>query len=140
MTRYPETISIRLPVKRHKKCISRSLRRLRRDPNENGTGPKRGCSPDERQTWLYPGRTGSGYRNRRYPGCGGYTGLHQLREPYETGSRLPAMLLTARLEMEEFYADNGRYASTIQCLPSFVASANTSCLTNCTNCANAIPA
>jgi type IV pilus assembly protein PilE len=30
-----------------------------------------------------------------------------------------SMLFTARLEMEEFYTDNGRYASTIQCLPSF---------------------
>ena len=47
-----------------------------------------------------------------------------------------SMLFTARLEMEEFYTDNGRYASTIQCLPSFVASANASCLTNCANCAN----
>ncbi len=50
-----------------------------------------------------------------------------------------SLLLTARLEQEEFYADNGRYASTIKCLPSFVASASTSCLTNCTSCANAIP-
>jgi len=46
-----------------------------------------------------------------------------------------SMLLTARLEMEEFYTDNGHYASTIRCLPSF-AGANTSCLTNCTGCAN----
>ena len=30
-----------------------------------------------------------------------------------------SLLFTARLEMEEFYTDNGRYASTIQCLPSF---------------------
>ena len=43
-------------------------------------------------------------------------------------------LLTARLEMEEFYADNGYYASTIQCLPSFVASANTGCLSSCSSC------
>ncbi len=28
-------------------------------------------------------------------------------------------LMVARLEQEEFYADNGRYASTIGCLPSF---------------------
>jgi type IV pilus assembly protein PilE len=42
-------------------------------------------------------------------------------------------LFTARLEMEEFYTDNGRYASTIQCLPSFGSAA---CLANCGNCAN----
>lgn len=29
-------------------------------------------------------------------------------------------LLTARMEQEEYFADNGRYASTIRCLPSFV--------------------
>ncbi len=46
-----------------------------------------------------------------------------------------SMLFTARLEMEEFYADNGRYASTIQCLPSFVANANIGCLSDCPNCA-----
>lgn len=46
-----------------------------------------------------------------------------------------SMLLTARLEQEEFYADNARYASTIQCLPSFVAAANTTaCLNNCQTC------
>lgn len=28
-------------------------------------------------------------------------------------------LLTARLEMEEYFADNNRYAGTISCLPSF---------------------
>ena len=44
-----------------------------------------------------------------------------------------SMLLTARLEMEEFNADNGRYASTIQCLPSF---GNAACLANCADCAN----
>jgi len=37
-----------------------------------------------------------------------------------------SMLLTARLEQEEFYTDNGRYASTIQCLPSFASTS--SCL------------
>ncbi len=42
-------------------------------------------------------------------------------------------LLTARLEMEEFYADNGHYASTIQCLPSF---GSTACQANCAGCAN----
>lgn len=47
-----------------------------------------------------------------------------------------SMLLTARLEMEEFNADNGRYASTIQCLPSF---GNSACLANCANCANSAP-
>jgi type IV pilus assembly protein PilE len=46
-----------------------------------------------------------------------------------------SMLFTARLEMEEFYTDNGRYASTVQCLPSF-AKGNTNCLSNCANCAN----
>ncbi len=45
-----------------------------------------------------------------------------------------SMLLTARLEMEEFYTDNGRYASTIQCLPSFIARGNS--LSNCANYAN----
>ncbi|MGO9021323.1 MAG: type IV pilin protein [Syntrophobacteraceae bacterium] len=45
-----------------------------------------------------------------------------------------SMLLTARLEMEEFYTDNGRYASTIQCLPSFASTS--SCLANCSGCAN----
>jgi type IV pilus assembly protein PilE len=45
-----------------------------------------------------------------------------------------SMLFTARLEMEEFYTDNGRYASTIQCLPSFASTS--SCLANCANCAN----
>lgn len=47
-----------------------------------------------------------------------------------------ASLMTARLEMEEFLNDNGHYASTIQCLPSFVTSANTSCLSNCGGCAS----
>ncbi|MFZ0930301.1 MAG: type IV pilin protein [Syntrophobacteraceae bacterium] len=45
-----------------------------------------------------------------------------------------SMLLTARLEMEEFYTDNGYYASGIQCLPSFASTS--SCLANCTGCAN----
>ncbi len=46
-----------------------------------------------------------------------------------------SMLFNARLEMEEFYTDNGHYAATIQCLPSFVAAANTTvCLNNCANC------
>jgi len=45
-----------------------------------------------------------------------------------------SMLLTARLEQEEFFTDNSRYATTIQCLPSFNANANTSCLSNCGNC------
>jgi type IV pilus assembly protein PilE len=44
-----------------------------------------------------------------------------------------SMLFTARLEMEEFYTDNGRYASTIQCLPSFAGTS--ACLANCTGCA-----
>lgn len=45
-------------------------------------------------------------------------------------SEAAAMLLTARLEMEEFLTDNARYASTIQCLPSFVAAGNTLCAAN----------
>ncbi|MFZ2446760.1 MAG: type IV pilin protein [Syntrophobacteraceae bacterium] len=49
-------------------------------------------------------------------------------------SEAAGTLLTARLEMEEFYTDNRRYPSTIQCLPSFVANANTSCLSNCAAC------
>ncbi len=48
-------------------------------------------------------------------------------------SEAAAMLLTARVEMEEFYNDNGRYANNIQCLPSF--SANTACLADCSACA-----
>lgn len=52
-------------------------------------------------------------------------------------SEAAGSLMTARLEMEEFFADNGYYASTIQCLPSFVASANTSCLANCKTCSGA---
>jgi type IV pilus assembly protein PilE len=49
-------------------------------------------------------------------------------------SEAAAMLMTARLEMEEFLIDNNRYAGTIQCLPSFVADANTSCLRDCAGC------
>ncbi len=47
-----------------------------------------------------------------------------------------SMLFTARLEEEEFYTDNGYYASTIACLPTF-SSAST-CLSQCSNaiCAN----
>jgi type IV pilus assembly protein PilE len=45
-----------------------------------------------------------------------------------------SMLFTARMEMEEFYADYGRYASTIQCLPSFAKTS--ACLTSCSGCAN----
>jgi type IV pilus assembly protein PilE len=43
-----------------------------------------------------------------------------------------SQLLTASVEMEEFYNDNNRYANTIGCLPSF--STNSACLANCTNC------
>ncbi len=47
-------------------------------------------------------------------------------------------LLTAQAEMEEFYADNQHYASTIQCLPSFIpgGAAGQNCLANCAGCAN----
>ncbi len=48
-----------------------------------------------------------------------------------------ASLMTARLEMEEFFADNGHYAATIQCLPSFVATGNTACLSDCGACVGA---
>ena len=45
-------------------------------------------------------------------------------------------LLTARLEMEEFYTDNGHYASTIQCLPSLaVGPTGAACVANCSACA-----
>jgi type IV pilus assembly protein PilE len=51
------------------------------------------------------------------------------------------LLLTARIEMEEFYADNNYYANTIGCLPSFAQSCCSDkppcvecCLTNCTTC------
>ena len=50
-----------------------------------------------------------------------------------------SLLFTARLEMEEFYTDNGYYANTIQCLPSF-AGANIGCLSSCANCANSATA
>jgi type IV pilus assembly protein PilE len=39
--------------------------------------------------------------------------------------------MTARLEEEEFFADNGRYARTIQCLPSFNAYSHSNCLAGC---------
>lgn len=41
------------------------------------------------------------------------------------------MLLTARLEMEQFQVDNNRFASTIGCLPSF---GSDSCLNDCATC------
>ena len=47
-------------------------------------------------------------------------------------SEATSQLLTARIEMEEFYADNGRYAGTIGCLPSFKG--DDACLTNCAGC------
>lgn len=48
-----------------------------------------------------------------------------------------SLLMTARLEEEEYYAENQQYASTVQCLPSF-AGANTQCLSACgsAGCAN----
>lgn len=48
-----------------------------------------------------------------------------------------SLLMTARMEEAEYYAENQQYASTIQCLPSFVG-ANTQCLSVCSNagCAN----
>jgi prepilin-type N-terminal cleavage/methylation domain-containing protein len=47
-----------------------------------------------------------------------------------------SLLFTARSEMEEFYTDNGHYANTILCLPTFAAGANSLCMTSCANCAN----
>lgn len=52
--------------------------------------------------------------------------INRVRQSEGTGS-----LLTARLEMEEFLADNGRYAGTIGCLPSFLS--NAACLSDCGN-------
>ncbi|MGC8493595.1 MAG: type IV pilin protein, partial [Syntrophobacteraceae bacterium] len=48
-----------------------------------------------------------------------------------------SLLMTARMEEAEYYAENQQYASTIQCLPSF-ANGNTQCLSTCSNpaCAN----
>jgi len=43
------------------------------------------------------------------------------------------LLLTTRIEMEEFYADNNRYAATIGCLASF-ADTGGACLANCSTC------
>jgi type IV pilus assembly protein PilE len=43
------------------------------------------------------------------------------------------LLLTSRIEMEEFYADNNRYAGTIGCLPTFADAAG-ACLANCATC------
>ncbi len=55
-------------------------------------------------------------------------------------SEAESLLMTARLEEEEYYAENQQYASLIQCLPSF-AGANTQCLTACSAaCANAASA
>ena len=47
-------------------------------------------------------------------------------------SEATSQLLTARIEMEEFYADNNRYAGTIGCLPSFQG--NAACLASCGAC------
>ncbi len=48
-----------------------------------------------------------------------------------------SLLMTARMEEAEYYAENQQYASIIQCLPSF-AGANTQCVSVCNNavCAN----
>lgn len=43
------------------------------------------------------------------------------------------LLMTTRVEMEEFLTDNGRYAGTIQCLPSFASTSV--CLSDCSNAA-----
>jgi len=47
-------------------------------------------------------------------------------------SEATSLLLTGRIEMEEFYADHNRYAGTIGCLPSFKG--NDGCLANCSTC------
>ena len=49
-------------------------------------------------------------------------------------SEAGAFLNTARLELEEYYADNNYYPSTIGCLASFNYTANAACLTSCTGC------
>ncbi len=45
-------------------------------------------------------------------------------------------LMNAKMEQEYYWEEGGRYryAATIGCLPSFVASGNESCLTNCAGC------
>jgi type IV pilus assembly protein PilE len=48
-------------------------------------------------------------------------------------SEAASLLLTSRIEMEEFYADNNRYAGTIGCLASF-ADTGGACLANCATC------
>jgi type IV pilus assembly protein PilE len=50
-------------------------------------------------------------------------------------SEAASYLLSAKLEMEEFYADNRRYTGTIGCLPTFRPAGSTACLTNCASCA-----
>ncbi len=50
-------------------------------------------------------------------------------------SEATSQLLTGRIEMEEFYTDNNRYARTISCLPSFTTS--DACLSNCAACPTA---
>lgn len=56
-------------------------------------------------------------------------------------SEAESLLMTSRIEQEEYYTENGQYASTIQCLPSFT-SGNTVCLSSCSNagCANTFTA
>jgi len=52
-------------------------------------------------------------------------------------SEAASLLLTAKLEMEEFFADNNRYAERIGCLPSFTSSDSAErsrCLANCLDC------
>ncbi len=52
-------------------------------------------------------------------------------------SEATSQILAARVEMEEFYTDNFRYARTIGCLPSFTDSAG-ACLSNCATCTRTI--
>jgi type IV pilus assembly protein PilE len=54
--------------------------------------------------------------------------LNRVKQSEATGQ-----LLTGRVEMEEFYTDNNRYARTIGCLPSFADAAG-ACLANCATC------
>ena len=48
-------------------------------------------------------------------------------------SEAASLLLSARIEMEEFFTDNNHYARTIGCLPTFTDQ-NGACLGSCATC------